>query len=406
MRNLRWLTPLFVVAACGPTAVPVELGPRVEVSPRVKASWPGFALGLSPGRWYDRGPLHVSPDGEPMRAIYDPDAPSVPEPDAPTFIMGDVREGRLYEVELDAASLTRLAQALTERGWADGHSGEAPPLDERPTSPTGSTFYQAGWSGLSDNRLPRGIHELGVWAYQQVGQYRRGGTGTLIGTPDTGYYVITAAHVLFNADGSYPDADFIPRRDGCTKPGGAALAGCNTRPFGTWNAYTWMMSTYWLDNCRGRDTTTAACLANDIAIQEVGRPSGSADPGAMGFGYMTRSWFESTHYYPWNRGYPDFGFKGSPANLRPNTLYGDRTVCVMSNWRQNDSGFSRNTDMTCDVSSGHSGGPLFRDLNGDKVLGVIAGMYPECFDRSCGAGSIARMMTPTFYGWTLDFMGL
>src|SRR6185295_730863 len=107
------------------------------------------------------------------------------------------------------------------------------------------------WSFGVDNRRPYGIAEFGVASSpinrfgtlsRTIGTKVYTCTAAFVGTPTSGYFVLTAAHCFWKpGSGDYLDPDFYPRRDGCKKADGTTIAGCNTQPYGVWDGLGWLM---------------------------------------------------------------------------------------------------------------------------------------------------------------------
>lgn len=402
------LLTLPLVLACGvsPSApasspdFPVSPPTPAEIPPRLPADWVGHHLGASPGRWFDRGEMQRAADGEVAPTVaYDPNAVEIPEPARPTMILGDPETGRMYEIDMDSADMALIADHLESLGYAEANDGDLPPAEPREPVRLGIV------SGGVDSRVPLGIHEYGVVSepYQKIGQLTSGCTGTLIGTPQTSYYIVTAAHCYWAREtGAYLDPNFVPRRDGCRTPSGAVISGCDTTPYGTWDGGQWLMMTYFLDNCRGVENLNSTCIANDIAIQRIARPSGEAFPGAAGFGYWAGD--DLAGFGRFNRGYPSCSILDGnvPPNCRSNTLFGDPASCALGDYTMPDGdNWNRVIRHGCDTNPGHSGSPLYLYSNGVKVFGVHSGG-----SGTSATPNVMRRITPSWYQSMLTFMGL
>jgi V8-like Glu-specific endopeptidase len=376
------------------------------ISPQVKPSWIGYELGVSPGTWRDMGPIQFSPDrlGEAMRPILERETPGVQEPEHPTVVMGDPIAGRMVEIDMDLNDMERVAASLERQGYAQGYPSDPKAIDI--SEEDDDRVYRA-WSNGVDGRTPLGIHEYGasVWPYRTIGQMSSGCSATLVGTPETAYYIVTAAHCFWNSSGSYLDPWFYPRRDGCRRPNGTWISGCDTTPYGAWDGYNWVMPSYFVNNCVGNVPWTFSCIANDIAIQRVGRPAGEAFPGAMGFGYWSGN--QLNGYAKYNRGYPACSGAGQPANCRSNTLFGDAQTCGLGSFWYPASGWNRIIEHSCDLNGGHSGSPLYLYSSGAKVFGVQSSEDSGCFSGcSDSTPNYMRRIDPWFYNVMLNFMGI
>lgn len=412
--GLVGLTALVFSTACSGTGedapVPFETGERTEVAPQVRHDWIGHRLGASAGRWFYRGTLKKAPEGaKPATITSVSNEPSVPLEGPDTFaVIGE--NGDVHEIIMPSADLQKVAAELTAKGWANGT-----PVDgvEEPEQ------IEKGWSNGTDNRIPRGIHELGLTSTEsnRIGQLDGYCTATFVGTPETDYYVITAAHCLFeDGTGDWLDPDFTPRRDGCRTNTGALISGCDTSPYGVWNGGVYMTYQYYLDNCRGVNQTTQGCLQRDIALIRVARPSGVGFPGAHGFGTWDSTALNG--FTKRHRGYPNCGGAGDPDDTggsagannvcRNNTLYGDPNACSLGEYSNADGdGWNRNIQHSCDMSGGHSGGPMYFSSGGLYVFGVNIAEVSGCHDTCTQTRpNKMRRITPEFYGFMLNFMGI
>lgn len=371
----------------------LQIGEMVDA--RIRENWIGHELGISAKQWRVHARLNPSPEstgsqvvpGGAKRAL-------VVEDTDERFVIGDPASGLVFAPAFDEDELSLVAAELESLGYAEA---------SLETSAEQELGFR-GYTGGVDTRTPRGLFEfgLGVDVYNQIGKVTSGCSGTFIGTPESNYYVITASHCFWSADGTYRNPDFQPRRDGCEKPDGTPLSrGCDTTPYGTWTGGQFMMSQYYIDNCTTQAGTLAnlnACRANDIAVMRVTRPSGVAFPGAMGFGYWNMTDLDNAVLY--TRGYPGCG--AAPATCRNNTLMGDVADCsVPAGLFPDAQGWYRVLRHGCDATAGDSGAPLYRYLGGQKVTGV------HTLGNGGGTGPNSfRRITPQFYTWTLNFMGI
>lgn len=390
---------------------------RVPIAPRVGSSWVGHALGASPGKWYDRGDLRLAtPSSQPRNVVADDESPDGPVATDDNMVIADLENQRLYEVELDRQDLAKVARELEARGYAEGtpdSGGEE--LEHAPApvvEPSAPRIVTKALSNGTDSRIPYGIYERGTVAepYHKIGWLERVAdqtmcTGTLIGTPETSYYVLTAAHCLFNSSGNSSTMTFVPRRDGCRQPNGAYVTpSCNSHPWGTWSVTGWSVTNYYYNNCRTLSPLPLACVADDIAVLSV---SGSGEPGAMGFG----AWGSTdlaNFSFRYNRGYPACTSEG-PYACRNYTLFGDSQSCSLGGYSSPDSdGWNRVVHHSCDQNDGMSGSPLYVYSNGAKVFGVNQGHDEQCWSPSCTnpRPNRARRITSQYYDSILWYMGL
>jgi len=326
--------------------------------------------------------------------------------------IGD-ENGDVYSVEFTAEELAEISNALELRGFAEENVGDVEHKDEDGLVPK-------NWVNGTDNRLRYGIAEAGTTGdLARVGWLTNGCTATFIGTPESDYYVITAAHCLFAEDtGTWMDPNFEPRRDACRTSIGGAIAGCDTRPYGTWNGGQWMTSQDYLDNCRGTSASNMGstyCTARDMAVIRVTRPAGENFPGAHGFGAFS----ETSTPTLYHRGYPSCYDANDNPTRAPDAPGGSvqwpnvcryPTVYGRSNggWGNPYEG-NRGMRMSLTTSAGHSGAPHWLVSSGARVAAVHSAGVSGCAPSgatNCARPSRGPRITSDFYAWTLDFMGI
>lgn len=376
----------------------VEVGDLVQAP--ISEQWVGHELGFAARQWRVHGRFDRAAAGDSVGVV-----PSEPvrragghdttddELDS-QFVIGDPKTGLILAPDFLDEELAMIADELANRGYAEGD--DADPAHEGPTG-------FRGYTGGVDTRVPRGLYEYGLTSssYNRIGKLTSGCTASLIGTPETDYYIITASHCYWNGAGQYLAPDFEPRRDGCKRPSGQSIRGCDPTPYGTWDGGQFMMSQFYIDNCTtdaGFALNQSACRANDIAVQRVTRPPGVDFPGAFGFGAYTRATLDAATLY--HRGYPACSL--APASCRTNTLMGDTQDCSVPFGESPDgSGWDRIMAHGCDATAGDSGAPLYHYDGGAKVAGV----HTLGNNGTTGPNRFRRI-TPQFYGWMLNFMGL
>ncbi len=383
------------------------------IAPQVDGDWVGHDLGASPGVWHSLGRLEVArrEEGDTSEAsgivgLEDETA----APDTGTVIIANFETDTAYEVYNDPADLAVIARELERRGYNSPSSGDVPV-----EANSADDWTSKSWSDDVDNRTPRGIYEYGTSSYAKLGQLYYGVfpycSATLIGAGAAGYYVITAAHCLFDqSTGNWAWLTFRPRQDGCRQPNGDPMANCDETPYGTWSMLGAMVPGYFYYYCRPTGSGRA-CLSQDIAIMKVQKPQGEVDPGTMGFNYYTKDYLLTKSVYL--RGYPNCGGDGDPqTNCRDYTLYGQPLACALGDESYADGdGWSRLMRHGCDTSEGMSGSSLYWTAAygaASYVAGVHTGSYiPECWTQWCGpVPNALRRITPMWYSQMLSFMGL
>ncbi len=121
-------------------------------------------------------------------------------PDPHTVIIADVEHVRYYEVEMAPTALSKLADYLTQLGYAKGSPGVKMPSDP---------IIQKDWADGADTRVAFGAFEgytpsdnpqIGLLMGTNGQTQAAICTGTLIGAPTGHHYIVTAAHCFWNVD--------------------------------------------------------------------------------------------------------------------------------------------------------------------------------------------------------------
>ncbi|MBK6517173.1 MAG: trypsin-like serine protease [Polyangiaceae bacterium] len=230
-------------------------------------------------------------------------------------------------------------------------------------------FAEKGLSNSTDNRLYLGTGSN--WtdthsALSRIGDLSPGAcSGALFGRR----LVLTAAHCVVNAGGSWSYREFAPRRRGDTYPYGSSQQWGTIWP----TAYT-------ANNCH-TTFVGSTCVKYDFAVMVLpDPPSFDSHPGWMGVatsndGTMA-SWYRS------NVGYPSCGSSTSPPNCVAKEPFGDIFGCSgvtpqfdqgssSNSWPWGDGSHPR-MKTGCDTNSGHSGSPVYTysaGANGPYIIG-------------------------------------
>lgn len=393
---------VLAAASLTATAAPEKIGKedyrngiRQQVKNEKAQDWAGKELGLQPGRKWYRGKLPMNRGGKTYTPVPQGEyTDELPPPDVSSVVVYDHLTNKIYEEEMPAGGHDALIDVIEYRALVRQQMRAAKREVPDAVQEAQEDMTDKEWGGNVDNRSVR----TGS-TYAQIGQLSSGCTATFVGGPENAgqYFVITAAHCLWDGAGNYLDPSFSPARDK------------SSYPYGTWDGWQWMMPSYFVNNCLGNGSSiTFECIANDIAVYRVGRPSGQAFPGAMGFGYWNISTLNSTSAY--HRGYAGCGAGAPSVGTCGQQLFGDVSVGdVTGSYDYN--GWSRILHHASDVNGGHSGGPMYRYDSGKKVFGVQSSQASTCFGSTTAAGcppiarpNYARRIEPQFYGWMLDFM--
>jgi hypothetical protein len=217
-------------------------------------------------------------------------------------------------------------------------------------------------------------------------------------------HVITAAHCVF-LGGNWNDFTVIPARDGATWPVGSTQMS-DTQGLNSGFRWYWIPAPLFenplLDNS-----------GLDIAILILPKRLGE---GTGWMGVVARPDAALVSAYHRNLGYP--AQPGLPIGLHPSqvegALYGDINRCDVGDFAFPDAdGWGRVADHSCDLTSGHSGGPIFHwffdpALNTIvPVVSMIISSHPAfANDFDCPNDPRpyqATRITPEYVQWFLFF---
>jgi hypothetical protein len=402
------LATLCSAAACDNTTTGNDdESDLTEIQPRISSRWVGHEVGASPGRWYSRGPLQLGDvANQVVNVRVDPSIAGAPRLHDERVTRLDFRRGEQLEIRMDPADLRKVAERLEQRGYARG---------TQDASATPETALQTVSKLVigTDSRIPKGIHEHGFTLanFNRIGSFG-GCTAAFVGTPeDDGFFVLTAAHCLYDSSGNEISPSFVPRRDGCSRPDGTTISGCDPSPYGTWPSVDAFVPAYFANNCAGVSPTSEDCLAEDIAIVEVTRPSSVTYPGAFAFDAWRRATVDT--FYRFNRGYPSCDSVKNPVappNCRANTLFGDSNSCPLGTMSHPNpsTGWHMLIRHTCDTNGGHSGSPMYIEPTGVQGVSSIFGVHNGGVSSVSGVPvtNYLRRITPTFRDQMLNFMGI
>jgi hypothetical protein len=166
-------------------------------------------------------------------------------------------------------------------------------------------------------------------------------------------HVLTAAHCVYGGNNNWHDFLVIPARDGATFPVGSTLMS-DTQ--GLNSGFRW----YWIPAPLANAPVPNFYTGLDIAILIIPQRLGE-QTGWMGV--VAQPEAEQKSAYHRNLGYPSQ--PGLPIGLHPvqveGGLYGDINRCDVGDFAYYDAeGWARLADHSCDLTSGHSGGPIFQ----------------------------------------------
>jgi hypothetical protein len=298
--------------------------------------------------------------------------------DAPAVVTGeavfvDFERGIERRIRFDEGERLRAAAELAARGIHEpvrgDEAGDAPQVG----SDTAITTKGLSWG--TDDRQWHGLWPS--WPNTTVGKvYARGGTGTFVGRR----IVLTCAHCLVNelTDEYMPQPWYFAPREG----GGTA-------PWGTLEVQGFLAGSYLAAGCT-TGFNPPDCVPEDWALLILKDSFPLGHPGWLGYADLS---LQDAINAPNKRspGYPCCGNPHSPnvgsidcrncsnpsailceGNGAGGYQWGQPYSCTLGSYLFSDQAFSHG----CDMSPGHSGGPVFYSQSGEYVIGVNS--FEEC----------------------------
>jgi len=283
-------------------------------------------------------------------------------PDADVeFEFFDIKTRKAFKYVVKRGELTKISQAVAP-GAQERRIGDKKPSREERAQEDQVT---KGWSNATDTRTRRAIadgYSDKNSVYQNFADYG-GGTATVLYASASHMVAITAAHVIYQDDGSFSTSKISPRMDnGSTSP-----------TWGSWTAYKFGYFPAFLDNNCAAIFTFSSCAKYDIALV-FATPDSNVNgyPNGLGWGYRSQSFLDSHTKY--SRGYPGCGSGYGPSPCTENTLYGDTSFSVGSFGDTDSDGWPRTLYHSSDTSPGQSGSSLYYYRDGNPyVFGVGSG---------------------------------
>ncbi len=339
-------------------------------------------------------------------------SPSEPQPSSTRYGPLTVRAFNtanrfMFDITMSERMLKRIARCREQAGLTSADGGEAGlgPLEGRRMflpllsntlgnePPAGEPD---GWSNGDDTRIVRTPTTLWPWrtiAQQSfVGDDESRCTQTLIGPR----HMVTAAHCIVNfGTTAWKTRVLTPGRDGPgISPYGSTTITPNPAPGDT----VW----YFVPSQWTNPNTTNQWVWDwgMVVIPDyLGHQTGWMGYGAWSAGVLNNE----THL---NRGYPRCNvpdYTGEPAGCQQARLYGDTDACELGDYSdQLADGWNRRITVSCDLSKGHSGSPIYH-YRFDPHLGatvpvVTMVVSTEVCDSNCSSTndfpSAARRLTP------------
>jgi len=326
------------------------------------ADWIGYSVGVSPPRlrrMYQATNVVEAREDDPPSITEVIPVPDTDEVQHKLMAMGP--DGTVYEVHMPPQDLERIGREMKGRELNGASLNAGPPTTEK------------GWSNGIDSR-ERWYNSSSDWPRDTMGRLSAGCTGTLFDDR----LVLTAFHCLWDGYGNWVSSTFYAGQDGSTFP----YAGVSH----TWkywdqgfvdnNCHKWRIYGY-----------TSTCEKYDWAVYVLAQAPQNASggtPGYMGFYYSSDSavaGFVKYHY-----GYPGCSSPGAPDGCVSGSLWGQSFSCQTGSFFGSVGGWNRNFYHGCDMSGGHSGGPLYSWTPGSNGPYIVATNIAEtCQGAACSS---------------------
>ncbi len=372
-------------------------------APRAKLSDQLFIAVVGEGDLIDEAPEQYQLEGEEEPGEENPDEPMDIDPESVQMNVFNSGNQIEYMVVMGPEMLKAIHDQQVEAGETSGTEGVEDPravesfyqmfvpfTAQTGGSSAGSSAETQGWSNGIDTREIKSPTTL--WPWRTISQFSYGGgqdsgcSGTLIGPR----HLVTAAHCI-NKQGTnqWYNFDVTPARNGASKPYGDTDMAHGTRWYFTPSQWRSCQGSYF--NCEHWDWGLI------VIPESLGYQTGW-------MGYVARPGNDLKSVTNWNRGYPacNTDKPNAPANCQSGRLYGDKNPCAIGSFHNKfTSGWHANIKVSCDLSGGHSGSPVyhyFYDANIGQTVPVVSMVviYENCY--TCGLFDFypngARRLTP------------
>jgi hypothetical protein len=306
-----------------------------------------------------------------------------------SVMMFQTPDGALYADVIDDKATAANAASLGMIDRAPGSAG-SDPMDEV------DPFVAKALSGGVDNRTYVGTGSGYGDAdpeFRNIGHMSQDGTGTTIGRR----LVLTACHI--NGGGFPPTGSFAPRQRGATLPYGSSVFNGVGYP-----------AAFASLGCFSGYATADPCAKYDWAVNILPDPSTfTSAPGYMGFEWSTDASIASRSRK--NVGYPDCSLPDPPAGCVTNEPYGDISdncggvtptfaLGSTSNFWPYADGTNPFMKTGCDISPGHSGGPIYEPGTGGPW--VMSNVVWRFCDGSCTPSEGGDRINQTMFNYLLS----